>query len=330
MKTLSVVLPTLNCAGSLPAHLESMAAWLDLATEIVVVDSFSDDGTPELISDRLQHPNLRILSHPRGLYQSWNHAIAQTTGDWIYISTIGDTITRPHLEHLLTVGNSLGSDVVISPPTFTFEDHLKMKPPVWPIVRLLEFHRIEKPTEISPFAALYHGARVLPNAILGSSASNLYRGDHLRPRPFATAFKSAGDAAWALQFSLETRFCFTPRQGSTFRFHSAHYVQQDPVEHAGWCQGMREIVKQALEGFPLPPEWVEIGRLMAGMDPFEAEIKEANRQWHSIRRANRIPWYLKKHAWQHRAYRNSLIRQRQATAARLDEVVRTLPVRVLA
>jgi glycosyltransferase involved in cell wall biosynthesis len=329
MKSLSVVVPTLNCAKSLPAHLDAMAEWLDLADEIVVVDSHSDDGTPELIRGRLNHPRLRLLSHPRGLYQSWNFGITQTTGEWIYISTIGDLITRPHLEHLLEVGRALGSDVVISPPTFTFEDHLKMEPPVWPIEGLLEFHGIVEPTEISPLAALYHGRRVLPDSILGSSASNLYRGDHLRSRPFPTTFKSAGDTAWSLQFALETRFCFTPRQGSSFCFHSSHYVNQNHEEYSGWCEGMRMIVNQALEGLPPQPKWAEALRLMTRLDPTDEQIREANRQWRRIRKANWIPWYFKRHAWRHRVYRNGLIQQQQTMAERLVTAIRSLPVRTL-
>jgi glycosyltransferase involved in cell wall biosynthesis len=329
MNKLSIVMPTLNCAASLPAHLEAMAPWLDLANEVVVVDSFSDDGTPQLIQDCLKHPNLRLLSHPRGLYQSWNHAIAQTTGDWIYISTIGDTITRPHLEHLLMVGKALDSDVVISPPSFTFADHIKMEPPVWPIAGLLSFHGIEKPTEISPFAVLYHGARVLPNAILGSSASNLYRGDHLRSRPFPTTFKSAGDAAWSLQFALETLFCFTPQQGSTFCFHSAHYMAQDPVEHAQLCDAMRAIVKQSLTSVDLSPEWAEITRLIDEEEMLQQTILETNRQLSQIRRASLVPWYFRKSALQYWAYRNRLIDQRRALIARHEEQVRQLPMRAL-
>lgn len=59
---LSVLLPTLNCVHMLPAHLESMASWMDLADEIVCVDSDSVDGTPEMIRERLKRPGLRSIS----------------------------------------------------------------------------------------------------------------------------------------------------------------------------------------------------------------------------------------------------------------------------
>src|SRR5580704_1102433 len=100
MFPISVLVPTRNCAQLLPRHLESMAGWLDLVEEVVVVDSFSEDGTLEMIKSRLRHPRLRILSHPPGLYQSWNHGIRHLTAKYCYISTVGDTISREGLEHL--------------------------------------------------------------------------------------------------------------------------------------------------------------------------------------------------------------------------------------
>ncbi|NBV55078.1 MAG: glycosyltransferase, partial [Verrucomicrobia bacterium] len=102
-------------------HLEAMAKWSDLAHEIIVVDSRSSDGTLELIQAKLRHPRLRIIVRDRGLYESWNEGIAATTGDWIYISTAGDTIEREHLVHLRDLGERAEADVVISAPSFVDE-----------------------------------------------------------------------------------------------------------------------------------------------------------------------------------------------------------------
>jgi glycosyltransferase involved in cell wall biosynthesis len=45
MLPLGVVIPTKNSMPYLPSHLEAMREWQDLAEEIVVVDSFSTDGS---------------------------------------------------------------------------------------------------------------------------------------------------------------------------------------------------------------------------------------------------------------------------------------------
>jgi len=75
-------------------------------------------GRLDMIRDRLRHPKIRFIERDRGLYESWNEGIAATTGDWIYISTAGDTIERDHLLHLLDTGERGAADVVISSPKF--------------------------------------------------------------------------------------------------------------------------------------------------------------------------------------------------------------------
>ena len=119
---IGVVLPTLNCASLLPAHLESMQPWLDLVSEIVVVDSHSNEGTVELIRERLKHPALRVHLHPRGLYQSWNFGLSRLRTKYAYISTVGDSITRAGLQHLHATAEKLDCDVVVSKPRFIAND----------------------------------------------------------------------------------------------------------------------------------------------------------------------------------------------------------------
>ena len=66
---------TLSAARAMIDAAMSHAETLGLQ-EVIVVDSFSTDGTIELIKAELRHPQLKIMAHPPGLYQSWNHGIA--------------------------------------------------------------------------------------------------------------------------------------------------------------------------------------------------------------------------------------------------------------
>ena len=71
---------------------------MNYPARISVVDSRSTDGTLNIIRYRLQHANIRFIERDRGLSESWNEGVAATSGDWIYISTAGDTSvwhTRP-------------------------------------------------------------------------------------------------------------------------------------------------------------------------------------------------------------------------------------------
>jgi hypothetical protein len=66
MLPLGVVIPTKNSMPYLPRHVEGLRPWLDLAAEVVVVDSYSTDGTVDFLRANLGHPELRFTSHPPG------------------------------------------------------------------------------------------------------------------------------------------------------------------------------------------------------------------------------------------------------------------------
>ena len=59
----------------------------------------------------------------------------------------------------------------------------------------------------------------LRKAILGSSASNVYRTEVLRARPFPTDFGHAGDVGWGLRHCGEIRLGIVPEWFSKFVFH---------------------------------------------------------------------------------------------------------------
>jgi glycosyltransferase involved in cell wall biosynthesis len=216
---LSVVLPVLNCRNLIESHLPSMAGWLDLADEIVVVDSQSSDGTLDYILAHLHHPALRVIQRGRGLYDSWNEGIAATKGRWVYISTSGDSIERGHLLHLMALGEAAHADVVVSSPRFKGEDGQPRKDLDWPPSVLMKEFGNAQAFIIHPEAAQYLAFRFCPQALLGSSASNVYRGDHLRSRPFPNEYGSVGDTGWIMRYSAETLLCMTPAVGSTFCIH---------------------------------------------------------------------------------------------------------------
>lgn len=211
----------------LPAHVKTMRPWLEQVDEIVIVDSHSHDGTPEYLQKHLRHPNVRLFQRPRGLYQAWNFGIEQTTGDWIYISTVGDGIFPPMLKHLIEVGESLGCGVVCSRPNFVDEKDRPVARVVWPIDHILRASGGRKPVRLAGVDCYLFALLAIPNALLGSSASNVYRGAHLRTRPFPTEFGTVGDTAWSLRYGLETVYGFTPECGTWFRLHEKSYSKKD-------------------------------------------------------------------------------------------------------
>jgi Glycosyl transferase family 2 len=219
MLPLGILIPTKNSMPYLPAHLEALRAWQDLAQEIIVVDSFSNDGTVDFIRSKLSHPNLRFLSHPPGLYQSWNHGIAHVTQTYVYLATTGDTITRAGLEKLVAAAESLAADVVISKPQFVARDGRAAEDIHWPIDDIIATLKVTAPRKLTKLEALIFAVTHATAALLGSSASNLYRTEILRRFPFPTDFGTAGDGAWGLRHAPEVVWGVMPEKISTFLIH---------------------------------------------------------------------------------------------------------------
>ena len=217
--TLSVVIPTYNCRPLLDRHLKHLQTWMDLAYEIIVVDSQSNDGTRTYLEEKIKHPRLQFIDRDRGLYESWNAGISASSGDWIYLSTIGDTIEREHLIKMLKQGTLAKADVVISPCRFVDEEGNSLPRTKRGNPAILR-NWGGSSFSLKPPAAKYHaysGAGI--QSLLGSCASDIFRGDFLRSRPFPTNYHTHGDVAWTLRHAHEMRLCVVPEIGSTFCRH---------------------------------------------------------------------------------------------------------------
>lgn len=86
---LSITIITLNEAEKLPRTLQSVA----FADEVVVVDSGSTDGTPEIA----QRHGARVVRHPwMGFGRQKNFAASQATHDWV-LNLDADEVVTPEL-----------------------------------------------------------------------------------------------------------------------------------------------------------------------------------------------------------------------------------------
>lgn len=296
--TLGVVIPTLNCAHLMKEHVESMLPWLDRADEIVIVDSNSTDGTLEILTSRISHPNLQIHQRPRGLYQAWNFGIAQVKSKYTYVSTVGDSITACGIDHLLHVSESLGADVVISKPDFINEKGSPIKSINFPIDHIINMLQITEPTKIGTLTSLLLQLLVIPGAILGSSASNLYRTDVFQKYPFPTEFGTAGDGAWGIANVFRYSLAVTPERFSVFREHEKSYSKKD-YEVFDLNARLMDLMVQTVEnerrtGSPFASQYehLKIGEMLCSVKKWIGIQKrlesERKRKW---------PWSLNPRAW---------------------------------
>lgn len=214
-------MPIYNCLELIKSGLPHVRLWQDLADEIIVVDSFSSDGSLEYLAENLRHPGLRVIRRPRGLYESWNEGIAATSGKYVYISTAGDTITREHLLHLIETLESQAADAVVSQPIFISDSKEHRWIEGWRTARLLAEMKADSVRMLSKEEACAYSFMDCPGSLLGSLASDLFLGDFLRKRPFPAEYGRFGDAAWIMRHCAGCRLAITSRIGSTFLHHSS-------------------------------------------------------------------------------------------------------------
>ncbi|RMF95041.1 MAG: glycosyltransferase family 2 protein [Gammaproteobacteria bacterium] len=313
-----VVIPTLNAMPLLPAHVESMRPWLPLVREIIVVDSHSEDGSADYLREALAAHEVEIHQRPRGLYQAWNFGISRIRSPYVYISTVGDSITADGLRHLVAVAEALEVDIVLSPPAFIDERGQPIEHIDWPIHRLLRELRLHGPARLSRWAAF--GLAVISGgqALLGSSASNLYRSECLQQRPFSPDYGTAGDTAWGLQNALQLTFAVTPAKFSTFREHEKAYAASTYAVPE-LVRRLEELAEQtfatALRDDPSQAAAAEAAAV-ARLFMVREQIRVHQRRLSAARRSPGLPWFLRPGAWRARWRRNAARRAFERTVDR--------------
>ena len=99
----SICLPNFNTFPYLQERFDTIFRQTYQDWELFVYDSFSDDGSWELIQHLArQEKRMRIAQGPReGPYPAWNACLHQTKAEYVYIATSDDTMALDCLEKLV-------------------------------------------------------------------------------------------------------------------------------------------------------------------------------------------------------------------------------------
>lgn len=218
--SISVVIPVYQSAERLPEHIECLRLLRPNVHEFIWVITESPDGSHEIAQAAAKELGGQILEVPRGLYQAWNSGIAQATGDFIYISTTGDTITHEGLNALSLCIQKNQADVVFSPPAIFPSTQASLKHcrhwTVFVFSKFLNhFNGARIPKEKAILLQILSGA----SGLLGSCASCLFRASFLKAHPFSDEYHHYGDTAWTFQNLPEMLLAFHANQVARFVIH---------------------------------------------------------------------------------------------------------------
>lgn len=118
----SICLPNLNTRRFLPARMDSILAQTLTDWELIICDSYSDDGSWEFFQKFGRDSRVRLYQVPRaGLYAGWNECLRRVKGRYVYIATSDDTCEPRLLERLVGV-LECHPDVAMASCNFRFVD----------------------------------------------------------------------------------------------------------------------------------------------------------------------------------------------------------------
>ncbi|MCX7887717.1 MAG: glycosyltransferase family 2 protein [Verrucomicrobiae bacterium] len=313
---IGVVIPTYQSMPLLPAHVESMTPWLSQVREIVVVDSYSTDGSLEYLKRCLRHPNVRFFHTPRGAHLSFNYAVAQLHSPYTYFSTVGDSISLDGLNHLYSVATKLDADVVVSPPSFVFDQVTPKSLPVWPPHQICKQFDLREPTVFTGLSLYLIALRFQPDAITGSMASVLYRTSTIRERPLPcnTEYPLAADAAWVISNAFDIRLAITPQVFSTFRFHSKPYPLPADFTPEQAKQTLFDLAVRVLHNEIAEDSSLRQKSVTLRLDELLKHLEELDRSRRELRklRKEQRPWFFYPSVWRARQNRDAMRAQLNA------------------
>jgi len=319
-----VVLPTRNSMPHIKEHVKALNTWIHKVREVIVVDSESTDGTVEYIREHLLHPKTIFLNHPPGLYKSWNEGIRHIHSEYTYIATVNDYMPFETLHCLYLAANKFDADVVVSAPDYISEERM-CEHRKWPIHCFLEATAISDSHLLHPLELLAWNSIDLPGTMIGSSASNLYRTSSLQENLFPCDYGHAGDSAWALGTSLNSRWVVVPKVKSNFLYHGGenlsggngrqlrsklHLLAKSQMSSFKSSLSMSDQEKRLLKSLnELADLWQDKENVTFGFQDY---------------RERRIPWFLFYHAWKLRAARKnsnlSIFAQKRQILSLLEEL----------
>ena len=220
LSSISVIIPVYQSAERLPEHIESLRLLHPMVHEFIWVITESPDGSHEIARKAAIELGGQILEVPRGLYQAWNSGIGLASGNFIYISTIGDTITPEGLSALFHCLQKAEADVVFSPPAISPVTKANLKRSRhWPVFKFapdLNRHVGGRlPKEKAILMQILSGA----SGLLGSCASCLFRTSFLQSHPFPLEYHHYGDTAWTYLNLPEAILAFYPDPVAKFIIH---------------------------------------------------------------------------------------------------------------
>ena len=259
----SICLPTLNAIEFLQQRTESILSQTLEDWELIVCDSYSNDGTWEHLSKLASDSRVRLYQVPKeGLYAGWNECLRRVRGEFVYIATADDTMNSRCLEILAAplLANPDTDMVMTEVDEIDIHDQIlpRPQPRIWKFLNEALGGRAGKMSR-ETFTLLLAG---FPLGI-GSITGVLFRRRLLdKSGLFPTDLSYLGDAEWALRAALASDVIVIPERVATWRIRPGQASRKfDLSQSLIFRKALERVLDDPQSGIPKHwkqvPDWRE-------------------------------------------------------------------------
>lgn len=247
--TVSILMPNLNNRPFLNERFATILGQTMTDWELIVIDSYSDDGAWEVIQAFAEtDPRIRISQAPReGSYAALNRCLELACGDYIYIATSDDTMSPRCLEIMLDAMNRYSESEICHSCLKIIDEHGDEIPNSWRKFPAAEFYGRLLDTRHLRYAP-YDGLLHCGVYMLYSSLTQLLirRSVFEKIGVFKTDWGSVGDFEWNMRAALACNVLHLPVTLATWRRHSEQATQDAFVNSARHKAALCQMIKAAL------------------------------------------------------------------------------------
>jgi len=309
----SVCLPSLNTRPFLQERVDTIIGQTHRNWELIVIDSFSEDGSWEFF-EKLEQADRRvsIAQVPRGLYAAWNRCIERAKGKYVYIATSDDTMALDCLENMVAaLEEHEECDLAHCPLVILDKNGAKVDAPEWRDNAIFAFGMPKLMTQMHVRRAPIDGLLHLAGRMVYQSITELLIRRSLFDRigGFRDTWGAIGDLYWDMKAGLVANTVHVPDTWASWRMYDTQgtaSVNYYSVEHE---QKVAEMIREAVQecALYLAPE------ILAGLKNHWLELSSEMRAYYSGLR-NR-PGFLER-----RLFQASQIRKKTVCAELLGRV----------
>lgn len=245
----SILLPNLNYRRFLEKRIQTVLNQTLIDWELIIVDSYSDDGAWELIQGFAKRDvRIRILQAPReGIYAGLNHCIRLARGEYIYIATSDDTMFPDCLEKMVTAMDAHPECGICHTCLKVIDEERKEIPNFWQELLPAQFYGelMNKPhIRFAPYDGILHCA--LYTVYTSLTQLLIRRSIFDKVGLFRTDWGSEGDFEWGMRAASVCNILHIPETLATWRIHSEQATKQINPESSARKARFCEMIKAAL------------------------------------------------------------------------------------